>query len=140
MEMKKVRELIKIFEKSEVHKIEVEQDGLRIKLEKETKQVVQATSQVAQMPVVEEKVIEPTEDNSTKVKAPLVGTFYTAPSPDAEPFVSKGTTVKKGDVLCIIEAMKVMNEIQAPESGVVKEILVNNGDMVEFDQVIMKIE
>ncbi|MBO6141674.1 MAG: acetyl-CoA carboxylase biotin carboxyl carrier protein [Ruminococcus sp.] len=70
-------------------------------------------------------------------KAPIVGTFYAAPSPDSAPFVSVGDTVKKGDVIYIIESMKVMSEIQSDFDGVVKEILVNNGDSVEFDQPIM---
>ena len=70
-------------------------------------------------------------------KAPIVGTFYAAPSPDSEPFVKVGDTVKKGDVIYIIESMKVMSEIQSDFDGVVKEILVNNGDSVEFDQPIM---
>ena len=73
-------------------------------------------------------------------KAPIVGTFYAAPSPDSAPFVSVGDTVKKGDVIYIIESMKVMSEIQSDYDGVVKEILVKNGDSVEFDQPIMIIE
>lgn len=70
-------------------------------------------------------------------KAPIVGTFYAAPSPDSAPFVSVGDTVKKGDVIYIIESMKVMSEITSDFDGVVKEILVSNGDSVEFDQPIM---
>ena len=70
-------------------------------------------------------------------KAPIVGTFYAAPSPDSAPFVSVGDTVKKGDVIYIIESMKVMSEITSDFDGVVKEILVKNGDSVEFDQPIM---
>ncbi len=70
-------------------------------------------------------------------KAPIIGTFYAAPSPDSAPFVSVGDTVKKGDVIYIIESMKVMSEIQSDFDGVVKEILVKNGDSVEFDQPIM---
>lgn len=72
-----------------------------------------------------------------EAKAPIVGTFYAAPSPDSAPFVSVGDKVKKGDVIYIIESMKVMSEIQSDYDGVVKEILVSNGDSVEFDQTIM---
>jgi acetyl-CoA carboxylase biotin carboxyl carrier protein len=75
-----------------------------------------------------------------EVKAPIVGTFYRAPSPDAEPFVKEGDTVKKGQVLCIIEAMKLMNEIESDVSGVVRKILVNNGEPVEYGQVLFIIE
>ena len=72
-----------------------------------------------------------------EVKSPIVGTFYSAPSPDSAPFVQVGDKVKKGDVIYIIESMKVMSEITSEFDGVVKEILVNNGDSVEFDQTIM---
>ncbi len=71
------------------------------------------------------------------VKSPIVGTFYAAPSPDKAPFVKVGDTVKKGDVIMIIESMKLMNEVQSDFDGTVAEILVNNGDAVEFDQPIM---
>lgn len=72
-----------------------------------------------------------------EVKAPIVGTFYSAPSPDSKPFMSVGDTVKKGDTIFIIESMKVMSEVQSEFDGVVKEILVKNGDPVEFDQTVM---
>lgn len=74
------------------------------------------------------------------VKAPIVGTFYRSPSPDAESFVSEGDSVSKGDVLCIIEAMKLMNEIEAEVSGVVREILVENSQPVEYDQPLFVID
>jgi acetyl-CoA carboxylase biotin carboxyl carrier protein len=69
----------------------------------------------------------------------MPGTFYTAPSPEAELFVKPGDTVKKGDTLCIIEAMKIMNEIEAESSGVISEVLINNGDPVEYNQPLFKI-
>lgn len=74
------------------------------------------------------------------VKAPIVGTFYAAASPNAKPFVSKGQHIKKGDVIYIIESMKVMNEVKSDVDGVVSEICVSNGDPVEFDQTIMYVE
>ena len=76
----------------------------------------------------------------TQVKSPLVGTFYSAPSPDEPPFVLAGQEVKEGDTLCIIEAMKVMNEIKAPCSGKVVRIMVQPGDMVEYNQLLCIIE
>ncbi|WP_027882412.1 acetyl-CoA carboxylase biotin carboxyl carrier protein [Meiothermus rufus] len=84
----------------------------------------------------------PKEDTSryVEVKAPIVGTFYRAPSPDAEPFVKEGDTVKKGQVLCIIEAMKLMNEIESEVAGVVRKILVANAEPVEYGQVLFLIE
>ncbi|MDR1665121.1 MAG: acetyl-CoA carboxylase biotin carboxyl carrier protein subunit [Clostridiales bacterium] len=75
----------------------------------------------------------------TEVKAPLVGVFYSAPSPDAEPFVRIGDEVKKGDVLCIIEAMKLLNEITAETDGKVADICVKNGDIAEYGQVLFKL-
>lgn len=77
---------------------------------------------------------------SKTIDCPMVGVFYVAPSPDAEPYVSVGSTVKKGDVVCIVEAMKLMNEVTATESGVVKEVLVEDGSLVEFGQPLFVIE
>lgn len=80
------------------------------------------------------------EENYHAVVAPLVGTFYRSSAPDADPFVEVGDRIKNGDVLCIVEAMKSMNEIQADVSGVVKEVCVENAELVEFDQILFKIE
>lgn len=87
------------------------------------------------------KIIQKTENTSLDVffKAPLVGRFYLQPSPTTEAFVKKGSPVKKGDVLCIIEAMKVMNEIYATQDCIIDDILIENGQVVEFDQSIFKI-
>lgn len=82
----------------------------------------------------------PATVSGTWVKAPLVGTYYAAPSPESEPFVTVGKRVKKGDVLMIIESMKLMNEVLCEQEGIVAEILVQNGDAVEFDQPILRIE
>ena len=80
------------------------------------------------------------DENYHTVQTPLVGTFYRASAPDTEPFVEVGDQIKRGDVLCIVEAMKSMNEIQADVNGVVKEICVNNAELVEFEQPLFKIE
>ena len=82
---------------------------------------------------------EPAEPEGESVNAPIVGTFYAAPSPDADPFVSVGSKVAEGDVLCIIEAMKLMNEIKAEKAGTVSAVLVENGDPVEYDQPLFVI-
>ena len=74
------------------------------------------------------------------IKAPLVGVYYAAASPDREPFVQVGSKVEKGDTVCLIEAMKMMSEVSAPRAGVIKEILVENGDLVEFDKPLFVIE
>lgn len=97
-------------------------------------------------PTPEEKEAETTSNTESPVEnyyavtAPLVGTFYRASAPDAAPFVEVGDQVKIGDVLCIVEAMKSMNEIQSDVSGVIKEICANNAELVEFDQVLFKIQ
>ena len=80
----------------------------------------------------------PAFEASEEIKAPIVGVFYSAPSPEADPFVRIGDTVKKGDVLCILEAMKSMNEITAEHDGKIIDICVQNGDVVEFGQVLFK--
>ncbi len=79
-------------------------------------------------------------ENVVYIKAPLVGVFYTAPSPESPPFIELGASVKKGDILCIVEAMKVMNEIKSDYSGTVSEILVENGKPVEYGQVLFVIQ
>ena len=91
----------------------------------------------------EEQKAEPGEikdyDKYCNVKSPMVGIFYTAPSPEAEPFVKVGSKVKKGDTLCIIEAMKLMNDVVAEEDGEIVEICAENGSLVEFGQILFKI-
>lgn len=80
------------------------------------------------------------DDNLEPVKAPLVGTFYAAPSPDADPFVQEGQKVSKGETLCILEAMKMMNELTAPYDLIVRRILGVNGEMAEYNQVLFEVE
>ena len=83
---------------------------------------------------------EVTKANNHEVVSPMPGTFYSAPSPEADPFVKVGDNVKKGDTLCIVEAMKIMNEIESENSGTISEILINNGDPVEYNQPLFKIK
>jgi len=84
--------------------------------------------------------LENTDKQYTIIKAPLVGTFYLSPKPGQPPFVEVGTNIKVSDTLCIVEAMKIFNEIESEFSGVIKEILVQDGEPVEFDQPLFKIE
>ena len=85
-------------------------------------------------------MVQETYADSDLVKAPLVGVFYAASSPDQQPFVQVGSRVEKGDTLCLIEAMKMMSEVVAPKSGVIKEILAENGQPVEYGQPLFVIE
>ena len=96
----------------------------------------------AQAPTVEqpaEKPAEPAKPQGKTIDCPMVGVFYTSPSPEADPYVKVGSKVNKGDVVCVIEAMELMNEITATESGTIEEILVENGDLVEYGQPLFVI-
>ena len=139
--MDEIKELIALLEGSSLSVLEVQADGNKVRLEKPA-----AAAQAAPAPVVTAvpaAAAEPAADKTDSgksIKAPIVGVFYAAPSPDSEPYVSVGTRVKKGDTVCIIEAMKCMNEIQAEADGEIVDILVNNGDLVEFDQPLFAIK
>ncbi len=129
--------------------LEDEKQAVSFKREKQTAVMPQipivppttVTSQI--LPSTVQKTTEQkseTQHKGTPIKAPMVGTFYSAPSPDDAPFVKVGDTIATGQVICIIEAMKLMNEIEAETSGKITEICVNNGDSVEFGQVLMYVE
>ena len=138
MKLELIKQLITEFDDSKVTKMKVEIDDLKLELEKNGKTVVQ---QVEPQEVIQSATTNKQETlTGTPVKSPIVGVFYPASSPDSDPFVHVGDQVKKGPVLCIVEAMKVMNEIKAPIDGTVTSILVKHEDLVEFDQVLMMIE
>ncbi len=148
MNNRELKTIIKLFEDSELSSMKLEKDDVKIELHKpkpnepQTLQHTVAPQPSQPTPSQPEAPVEkPTEKtNYTEVKAPLVGTYYEAAAPDQPPFVREGQTVRKGDTLCIIEAMKVMNEISAPKDGKVVNIHVENGDMVMYDQVVLEIE
>lgn len=145
MEMKQIYEIWDRFESSSLSQLELSMNGVQISLKKEgaaTTAVMPAPRVESQAPATEAKTSKQAEQkaNGKCVKAPLVGTFYASPAPDAEPFVKVGDTVKKGDVIGIIEAMKLMNEVRAGESGVVTEILARDGGMVEYGQPLLTLE
>lgn len=136
MDTGKIKEIISIFEQSTLSTMELEGDDLKIKLSKDGAGSPLSIERVEQP---QPKPVEHAEEiaEGDAVRSPLVGTFYAAASENAKPFVEIGQTVKQGDILCIIEAMKVMNEIHAPRSGVIREILVQDGAMVQFDEELM---
>lgn len=148
MQIKEVRELVRLVSQSGLSVFELENDGFRIRMENGQKGMVNVESQVfeggaASAPGasavcdqahVQEVVQEAGPVSGDPVKAPLVGVFYEAPGPDHPAFVKVGDRVSKGDVLCIIEAMKVMNEITAEKDGTVNRILVENEQLVEYGQ------
>ena len=146
MDLRQIKNLMKEFEDSKIHKLEINDKDFSIKLEKEDVKTVAVAQPLVQSTPVQSAPLEETVEKDlvssgyTEVKAPLVGTFYQSPSPDSEAFVSVGSKVSKGDTLFIVEAMKVMNEITSPASGIVRSINVNDGTMVEFGQVVMELE
>jgi len=138
MQIENVRTLAEIFTSHGLTFLEV--DEHRVRMEKGATIVppVQPAAVAMAIPATTEGDTTVDFNHLVEVKSPMVGVFYSSPSPDAEMFVSIGHKVKKGDVLCIIEAMKLMNEITAEQDGEVVDICVNNGDIVEFGQVLFK--
>ena len=151
MDKKKLREIISLFKESGLSKMEISEtsaeENFSLKLENAANA---APVQFVHMPAyaaaggAEEPAPEAAEgikdyNKYRDVKSPMVGVFYASPSPDAEPFVKVGSKVKKGDTLCIIEAMKLMNDVVAEEDGEIVEICAENGSLVEFGQTLFKI-
>ncbi len=158
MKFDEIKRLIKVVEKSNIGEIEIVEEGSKIRISKNSSmkqaQVVNSpnpvmvTSEPSTPVATEVKPVAPTPEkpveeiavNGEKVISPMVGTFYRSPAPDADPYVEVGDTVKVGQTLCIIEAMKLMNEIQSEVSGRVTKILVENAQPVEYNQVLFLIE
>ena len=138
MKLDFIKQIMSEFDQSNVTKMKVEIDDLKIELEKESDKVEYVKP--VEKEVIEDKQIKQEQATGTAVKSPIVGVFYSASSPESEPYVTVGKNVKKGDIVCIIEAMKVMNEIKAPCDGTVTSILVENEALVEYDQALMVIE
>ncbi len=145
MNNRELKTIVKLFEESKLSSMKLQRDDVTIELQKNTapspasQNASPSQSKEEAQPAAESAPEKPTT-NYDPVKAPLVGTYYEAPAPDQPAFVREGQSVKKGDTLCIIEAMKVMNEITAPRDGRVVKIHAKNGDMVMYDQVVMEIE
>ena len=137
-----VEKLAKVLADNSLTEISLEDGEQAITLRKEITGVISAPAVPAQIPVQQaapaEKPAEVKKGNP--LTSPMVGTFYKAPSPDAKPYVSVGSTVKEGDTLCIIEAMKLMNEITAEQGGTITEICVKNGDIIEYGQTLFYIK
>jgi acetyl-CoA carboxylase biotin carboxyl carrier protein len=150
MDLNLIKKLIKILETSEVTDLEIEENGTRVKLAKKVR-VMQSVS-IPQAPVAapinQQTVVSAAEDKKPvdtnaglhEIKSPIVGTFYRAPTPDADAYIQVGDTISSGTVLCIVEAMKLMNEIESDVSGKVIKILVENGKPVEYNQPLFLIQ
>ncbi len=163
MNFNEIKELIQLFDSSSIHKLEIQNQDTHIKLNKSSgtspaanigshatafvdsallpsANVGYTSADLTQVTFSSSPMAEVTQSKNEKlVKAPLVGTFYAAPAPEKPPFAKVGDTVKVGDVLCIIEAMKVLNEIKSEFEGKIAEILIENEQLAEYGQVLFKI-
>ena len=146
MDIRKVKKLIELLEESNVGEIEIKEGEESVRVTKSASALpiassTESTSSLnAQQDLnVQQQPQSKIEDDGLAIKAPMVGTFYSSPSPDALPFIQVGKNVNVGDTLCIIEAMKIMNPIEAESAGVISAILVDNGQPVEFDQPLFMI-
>lgn len=151
MDIRKIKKLIELLEESDIGELEIKEgeESVRISRGSSSLQPMQmmpaamAPAPAAPAPVAaaapESSEAPVPASNTHAVKSPMVGTFYTAPSPGSSPFVKVGQQVKPGDVVCIVEAMKMMNQIEADKAGIVEAILIDDGEPVEFDQPLVTI-
>ena len=153
MDIKKIKKLIELVEQSDVSEIEIKEGEESVRISRKYDQVAAPAITAPQHYTLPQQIaapesgpaapVAPAESASIsghKVLSPMVGTFYKAPSPDAAPFVKVGQTVAVGDTLCIVEAMKMLNQIDADKAGTIKAILVENGEPVEYEQPLFIIE
>lgn len=149
MDIRKIKKLIELLEESGISELEITEgeESVRISRHGAQPQYIQAPVQYAPPPAIAAPAAPAPAAEAAKpvssgyqLKSPMVGTFYRAASPTSKPFVEVGQSVKVGDTLCIVEAMKMMNQIQSDKAGVIKEILVENAEPVEFDQPLFVIE
>ena len=150
MNLKEIREMINLMNENDLMEIEIEREGTKVKIKKASGELPEISSrrrpaeytvetQVAPKPV-EESTSPASSSKRKEIPSPMVGTFYRAPSPEAPPFVEVGQMVEPGQVVCIIEAMKLMNEIKAEVRGKIVEVMVENAHPVEFGQALFIVE
>lgn len=149
MNIKQIRELAQIAAENGLSAIEIAEGENRVRIERAVSapaaiptvvsMPVAAPAAPAPAPAAEAEETNVDFNRTREIKSPMVGVFYAAPSPDAKPFVEVGSKVKKGDVVCIVEAMKLMNEISAEFDGEVVDVCVHNGDVVEYGQTLFKL-
>jgi len=150
MNIKEIKEMINLMNENSLIELEVEKDGMRIRLKKTSGQpdslhgpiVIERekTTQGPETISLKDQIAEKPEPKTIEIKAPMVGTFYRAPSPEAPPYAEAGQVLEVGQVICIIEAMKLMNEIKSEIRGKIVEILVENTEPVEFGQPMFLVE
>ncbi len=141
MELDDLKELMHLLKDTDVTELQIEKDGMKVRLKRDR---FLGRLEFSPAPVVERheprKELPDTEAKLFTVTSPIVGTFYRAPAPDAAPFVEVGTSVKRGQALCVIEAMKLMNEIESEVDGVIVRVLVENGHPVEYGEPLFLVE
>ncbi len=155
MDLNLIKKLVKVVDSSEITDLEVEENGFRVKIAKKirTGNIITQPQILANTPSISnnnnsdeaaireaEKSKEVSKENLHEVKSPIVGTFYRAPAPDADPYVQIGESISVGSVLCIVEAMKLMNEIESDIDGKIVKILAENGKPVEYNQPLFLIQ
>ena len=145
MDIKKLKELIEFMKENELIELEVEEEGKKIKLARSLPQKIVSMPSSVNSPAGQENVVSETEpkqkqQNLIEIKTPMVGTFYRAPAPNAQTYVELGSTINPGDIVCIIEAMKLMNEIKSEIKGEITDILAENGEPVEYGQALFLIK
>jgi acetyl-CoA carboxylase biotin carboxyl carrier protein len=144
MYIKEIKDMINLMNENGLAELEIEKDGMRIRLKKSgsgyEKAVEFIPHPVAAQAAEPAKPQEKLKTNTIEIKSPMVGTFYRSPSPEAPPYVNVGDTIEVGQVLCIIEAMKLMNEIKSEVKGRIIDIHVENAEPVEFSQVLFIVE
>ena len=150
MNIKEIKEMIQLMNENNLTELELEKEGLKIRLKKNASGSIESTvmqealsaspAQTKGSAEIKEPPKAAAQIPKIYIKSPMVGTFYASPAPDAAPFVQIGSEVQVVQVICIIEAMKLMNEIKAEVRGKISEILLNNGDPVEFGQPLFSLE
>jgi acetyl-CoA carboxylase biotin carboxyl carrier protein len=155
LDLKDIKELIALMRKNDLSVFKMERDGFKITLKRgnDYQPIIAAPAPVPQNSIPVAAPVAPApqsgvaagdasepKDNYKEIKSPMVGTFYAAPTPESPPYLSVGSTVTEGTVVCIIEAMKVMNEIKAEVSGSVVEVCAENGKPVQFEQVLFRVK
>ena len=146
MDLRKIKKLIEMLQESDLNEIEVKEGEESVRINRKKEIVNNSTQFISQNKLdnlSKDRTLE--EDNKglvdlIDVKSPMVGTFYRSPAPDKPPFVEIGQKIKVGDTLCIVEAMKMMNQVKSEFNGTIKDILVENAQPVEFDEVIITLE
>jgi acetyl-CoA carboxylase biotin carboxyl carrier protein len=147
MDIRKVKKLIQLLDESGMSEIEITEGDESVRISRNAKGISESApadeiseSSAPALTSTARPIIESSDNEGYTVTAPMVGTFFSAASPESPPFVQVGDKVNEGDILCIIEAMKMMNQIEADVSGIVKSIRAQNGEPVEYDQVLFVID